>query len=268
MSNIKLWEAQPPMYDENLDKEHNRDCPNMEDYIIRDGNLHSCIIVCPGGGYDHRADHEGSNVAKKLNSIGISAVVLNYRVYPYVHPIGVNDAKRAVRYLRYNAERLNIYADKIGIMGFSAGGHLAACVGEFYDKFDYEPSDETDKVCARPDIICMCYPVVTLVREYTHQRSIGNLLGEQSGLMDSMSCENSVREDMPPVFIWHTMEDTKVDCRNSIDMVLALKDKKIDMEYHLFQDGEHGLDLAEDTEGTNQWFDLYVNWLKRKKFCI
>lgn len=268
---INIYGDTVPLYNIEFDNEHNINCPNLENYIIDDGKVHACIIICPGGGYDHRSNKEGANIAKKLNEAGVSAVVLNYRVYPYVYPVGLNDAKRAIRFLRYNCEKFNIDSNKIGIMGFSAGGHLAVSVAEFYDKFDYKVADDIDKISARPDLVGLCYPVINFDKEYSHMRSVGNLFGEQvrkTELVEIMCCDKSVRDDMPSTFVWHTFEDVKVDCRNSIDLVLAMKEKGIDIECHLFQDGGHGLNLAEDIEGTKQWFCLFVNWLKRKKFCI
>lgn len=268
MSNIKIWDNEPPMYNDKYDTEHNANCPYLEDYIIKDGNIHPIIVVCPGGGYDHRSDHEGANVAEWLNSENISAVVLNYRVFPYVHPVEINDAKRAIRYIRYNATKLGIDANKIGIMGFSAGAHLAVSTAEHFDKFDIEPQDDIDKVSAKPDIACLCYPVISLTADYSHERSGDCLLGEDKSMADMLSAEKSVREDMCPVFIWHTLQDIGVSCRNSVEMAMALREKGVDTELHLFESGKHGSDLAIGIEGTEQWRYLFINWLKRKNFCI
>lgn len=267
MTNVKLWEL-PPMYDENLNTEDNANCPTLDVYAIDDGKIHSCFIICPGGGYSHRADHEGGNIAEALNKEGISAFVLNYRVAPYHHPVELTDAKRAVRYVRYYADKYNIDPDKIGIMGFSAGGHLACSEAEYYDKFESEHKDEIDKVNARPDLLGLCYPVITAGKDISHNRSMDCLLGDDKELMGAMSCEDNVRDDMPPVFLWHTFADASVDCRNSLAMAAALKEKGIPCELHLFPDGRHGSDLASDIEGTKQWFSLFINWLKRNDFCI
>ena len=265
--NIKLWDD-PPMYNEEYNTGDNAGCPSMDSYVLEDGREHSCFIICPGGGYSHRADHEGGNIAEALNSIGISAFVLNYRVAPYHHPVELTDVKRALRYVRYHAGKYNIDPDRIGIMGFSAGGHLACIEAEYYDVFEQGPVDDIDRVSARPDLLGLCYPVITAGQDISHSRSMDCLLGENKSLIADMSCEANVRDDMPPVFLWHTFADASVDCRNSLVMAAALKARGVPCELHLFPDGRHGSDLARDLEGTNQWFALFANWLKRNGFCI
>lgn len=263
---INIWENEPLGYNADYTNEHNINKPELEEFVIKDGKKHSCFLILPGGGYDHLSDHEGANVAKRLNEEGISAFVLYYRVAPYAHPIQLWDSKRAMRYIRYNAEKYNIDPDKIGIMGFSAGGHLAAMTTENYDSFEYMETDEIDTVSAKPDALGMCYPVVSLTKPVSHFRSGDNICGEDAELKERLSLENSVREDMPPVFIWHTFEDKSVDCRNSLEMGKSLKEKGCSFEMHIFPKGKHGLDLAEGIEGTDQWFKLYINWLERINF--
>ena len=264
---IKLWE-QPPLFDKAITNEENIGCPSLDSYVIEDGDIHSCIIVLPGGGYTHRADHEGGNVARELNRLGISAFVLNYRVAPYTFPVELADAKRAVRYVRYNAQGFGIDPERIGIMGFSAGGHLACLTAEYYDKFELEKLDDIDSVSARPDLLCLCYPVITAGRDISHKGSAENLLGGKTDYTEDISCEANIRRDMPPVFMWHTVEDKSVDCTNSILMAQRLKAYRIPFELHIFPDGRHGSDLAAEIEGTRQWFSLYADWLKRNDFCI
>lgn len=266
--NIKLWDKDIPLYESKKTNEHNENCPTMDSYIINDGKVHSCMIICPGGGYDHRAQHEGEPVALRLNEIGINAFVLNYRVAPYTFPVPLADAKRAVRYVRYHADKFNTDPNKIGIMGFSAGGHLACIEAEYYDKFELDAVDEIDKVSARPNLLGLCYPVITAGKEISHHGSVEHLLGNKDEYTEDMSCEENLREDMPPVFMWHAFNDGSVDCRNSLVMFANLKIKGIVSELHIFPDGKHGKGLADDYEGTNQWFSLYANWLKRNDFCI
>ncbi len=263
---LNIWNDKPLGYNEEYDCGQNINKPELEEFVIYDGKKHSCVLILPGGGYDHLADHEGANVAKRLNEKGISAFVLYYRIAPYAHPIQLWDSKRAMRYIRYNADRYNIYADKIGIMGFSAGAHLAGLTTEFYDKYDYEAIDGADALSARPDALCLCYPVISLTKPVSHFRSGDNLCMGSEELKYDFSLENSVREDMPPVFIWHTVGDKGVDCRNSIEMASALKEKGCVFELHIFPDGKHGIDLAEGIRGTEQWFSLYCNWLERIGF--
>lgn len=265
---INVWNGTPIGYNKDYDNEHNKNMPQLEEFIVKDGKKHSCFIIFPGGGYDHMSDHEGANVAEELNKYGISAFVFYYRVAPYAHPIYIYDVKRAIRYVRYNAEKYNIDADKIGVMGFSAGGHLASVLAEHYDHYEYDAIDEIDSVSARPNALGMCYPVVSIVKNIKHQRSSDNISGGDEEARLALSSELSVREDMPPTFIWHTFEDKSVDCRNSLEMAMALKKKGCSFELHIFPEGKHGLDLAKDIDGTNQWFALYINWLKRIGFII
>lgn len=265
---INIWNGTPLGYNADFDNEHNINKPELEEFAINDGKKHSCFLILPGGGYDHLSNHEGANVAKRLNQEGISAFVLYYRVAPYVHPIYLWDAKRAMRYIRYNADKYNIDPDKIGIMGFSAGGNLACVTTEHYDHFEYDKIDEIDEVSAMPNALCMCYPVVSITKEISHKRSGDNLCGDNKELRNELSCELAVRDNMPPTFIWHTFEDKSVDCRNSLEMGMAMKEKGCPFEMHIFPDGKHGLDLAEGIEGTEQWFKLYCNWLKRIGFSI
>ncbi len=265
---INIWKGIPLGFKKEYENEHNKNKPELEEFAIKDGKKHSCFIILPGGGYDHLSGHEGANVAEKLNENNISAFVLYYRVAPYAHPTYINDVKRAVRYIRYNADKYNIDENKIGVMGFSAGGHLASVLAEHYDHYEYEKTDDIDDISARPDALCMCYPVVTISKNITHNRTRDNISGGNNNLLRELSSELNVREDMPPVFIWHTFEDSSVDCRNSIEMALALKEKNCKFELHIFPEGKHGLDLADNVEGTNQWFGLLLNWLKRIGFFI
>ena len=266
---INVWNTTPIGYNKEFDNVHNIGMPQMEEFAIKDGKKHSCFLIFPGGGYDHMSDHEGANVARELNKYGISAFVFYYRVAPYAHPTYIYDAKRAMRYVRYNADKYNIYSDKIGVMGFSAGGHLASVLAEHYDHYEYDAIDDIDSVSAMPNALGMCYPVVSITNdEISHKRSGDNISGGDEKVRKALSSELSVRRDMPPIFIWHTFEDKSVDCRNSLEMAKSLKEKNCSFELHIFPEGKHGLDLAKNVDGTNQWFELYINWLKRIGFII
>ena len=260
MENIRLWENEIPFYNEKFQIEYNENTASIDAYTIKDGKKHSAVVICPGGGYNHRAVHEGKNVALWLNSCSINAFVVNYRVYPYKHPAGLSDAKRAVRYVRKNAEKFGIFDDKIGIMGFSAGAHLAGCVAQHYNEFEYY-CDETDNISARPDMLCLCYPVVSLCEDYAHKGSGENLLDGNSDLSYKLSLEKNVSCDMPPTFIWHTFEDKSVSVINSLEMAESLKEKNIPFELHIFPQGRHGLGMAENINGARQWRSLFLNWL-------
>lgn len=266
MDKIKLWnDGQIPFFEEKFDKDENLNTSIITPYIIDDGNVHSCIVIVPGGGYTHRAEHEGEPIAKWLNERGISAFVVDYRIEPYTFPVPMVDVKRAMKYVRFNAEKFNINPDKIGIMGFSAGAHIACCVTEFFDENDYEPSDEIDNVSARPDACILCYPVITMNDEFCHQGSKERIAKGKIELFEKLSCEKNVREDMPPVFLWHTFADKSVPVRNSLEMAAALNEKNIPFEMHIYPDGRHGLGIVKcvDIEGTNKWVDAFDNWLCR-----
>lgn len=264
---INFWNGEPEGYISEFDKEHNAGIPKLEAFALEDGKKHSCILVIPGGGYDHLSNHEGANVAEELNKQGISAFVLYYRVAPYSHPIFMYDVKRAMRYIRFNADKYNIDANKIGVMGFSAGGHLACSLAEHYDEFEYSHRDEADSVSARPDFVCLSYPVISFEKPISHMRSGDNFVAENKAMKKYFNCEDNVRADMPPVFIWHTFSDGSVDCRNSLELAGALKANNVRFELHIFPDGKHGLDLAKQVEGTDQWFGLFINWLRREKLA-
>lgn len=268
MESINIWKGTPLGYNKEFD-ETNKGLPYIDEFVINDGKKHPCILIIPGGGYDHLSDHEGANVAEELNKNGVSAFVLYYRIAPYRHPVYLYDVKRAMRYIRYNAERYNIISDKIGVMGFSAGGHLACICAENAGKFQYEPIDEIDAVSDRPDILCMCYPVVTITNENIfHKRSGDNIAGDNNEVRQALSAELAVPENMPPTFIWHTFEDASVDCRNSLDFCSAMKAKGNKFELHIFPNGRHGLDFAKGIYGTDQWFELFLNWAKGQNFII
>ncbi len=251
----KLWENGTPYYNPEFGQEE----PTLTPYLKGD-KKRGCVIVCPGGGYSGRAPHEGEPISRMINEAGIHSFVLNYRVAPYKYPAILEDVMRAVRYVRYHAGEFNIDPNKIGVLGFSAGGHLTTMAIE---QFDYgKDGDLIDAVSSRPDAGILCYPVVSLLR-YGHGGSCTNLLGDKpdEALVKKLSGELSVREDMPPVFMWHTMEDAGVHVRNCLDLCAALKEKNIPAELHIFPYGVHGLGLAQSNKNAAQWADLVKNWL-------
>lgn len=265
LEKIKLWENGTPLYDASYGQPETTITP----YIVDNGDPTGAVIVFPGGGYCMRADHEGEPIALMLNEAGISAFVLDYRVAPYKYPAALLDARRAVRYVRKNAAKFNIKPDKIGVLGFSAGGHLAVTAIE---QFDYgmdaaEAADDIDLVSSRPDAGILCYPVASL-REYTHTGSRDTLLGVPAdpALVDKLSAEISVREDMPPVFMWHTAEDNGVPVQNCLHLACAMSAKKLPYELHVFPYGPHGLGLAPQFPNVAQWAPLLCNWLHMYKF--
>jgi acetyl esterase/lipase len=216
------------------------------------------VIVCPGGGYGMHADHEAEPVAEWLESIGVRAFDLRYRLAPHLHPDPVNDAFAAIRYVRENAETLGVNPDQIGILGFSAGGHLAgtACV-----RHDLAP---TDPISARPDFGILIYPVVTM-QAHTRGGSKTNLLGENpdSDLVDALSLELQVNAATPPLFLVHGANDGPVPVENSLALASALARKNIPFELHVIEDGPHGFGLGQPNQPTN-WPPACEHWLVRR----
>ncbi len=262
MEKYKLWENGTPGFV----SEYGQDEPSLTPYLLENGKKNTCIIVCPGGGYMYKAEHEDGVIAEMLNEKGISAFTLDYRVEPYKHPYITEDLLRAIRYVRYNAEKFSIDPEKIGVLGFSAGGHL---VSSSMHLFDYgKEGDEIDAVSSRPDFAVLCYPVVTL-GELTHAGSRKRLIAgleNEDELAKALSLELNVRDDTPPAFIWHTMSDAAVDARNSLHLASAMRAKSIPCEIHVFQNGSHGLGLARKYEDVKQWIPLFEMWMKINNF--
>lgn len=271
---IALWEeGNPPFYDETCHCGENEGTCTLTPYLLQDGRKHAAVIVFPGGGYVHRSEKEGAPVAEYLNSIGLHAFVLNYRVIPYPPYLGYVDGKRAVQYVRAHAEELGIQENRIGVMGFSAGAGNACMVAEKYDKEEYEPADEIDHISARPDFCILCYGALSFHLEYVSENDIEvfNKIvpkEEQEAFIQEYSCDELVRADMPPVFVWHAVDDERVKVGACISFVKRMTEMKNDIECHLFPFGGHGKSVVESSqiEGLNQWLTLLENWLKRKGF--
>lgn len=258
---FKLWKDGAPYYN----GEYGQPEPSLTWYPAKDTKSRLCVIVFPGGGYAVRSEpSEGKDICDMLNADGFHAFVLNYRVAPYKHPAELSDALRAVRYVRFNADKFGVDKDKICVLGFSAGGHLAISCSE---QFDYGRSDgdEIDKVSSRPDGAVFCYAVNTLVGEYAHVGSRENLLGREEGEGETaykLSGQIAVREDMPQAFIWHTFEDTVVPVQNSLMLADAMRKKNVPFELHVFPEGPHGLGLIKSYPHTAQWAKLLCDWLR------
>ncbi|MDB5384859.1 MAG: axeA1 4 [Planctomycetaceae bacterium] len=224
------------------------------------------VVICPGGGYGIIAmDHEGSQVAKFLNSRGITAFVLRYRLAPYRHPIPLNDAQRAIRYARANAESLGLSSKRIGVMGFSAGGHLASTAATHFDAGKLDAVDPVDRVSCRPDFAILGYPVISLNADFAHKGSSKNLLGDNPdpALLDSLSNDKQVTKETPPTFLFHTAEDTGVPPENSLAFFSALRKAKVPAELHIYQHGPHGVGLAPGDPALNTWKDRLIDWLRQ-----
>lgn len=273
-TNIPLWdEGKIPFYDENCHCGENEGACTIIPYLLEDGKEHAAVIVFPGGGYVHRSEKEAEPVAEYLNSLGLHAFVLNYRVIPYPPYLGYVDGKRAVRYVKAHAKEFGICEDKIGVMGFSAGAGNACMVTEQYDKEDYEPMDELDRLSARPDFCVLCYGALSFQLEFLSPSDIENFRNlvpeeQQEEFIKTYSCDELVKENMPPVFVWHAVDDERVRVGACISFVKRMTDLKNDIECHLFPTGGHGKSVVESREidGLSQWLTLFENWLKRKGF--
>ena len=222
-------------------------------------------MVIPGGGYGCVCtDHEGVKICDMLNANGYSAVMLNYRVAPYAHPVFNLDAQRAIRTVRYHAAEWGLDPDKIGTIGFSAGGHLCCMTALCYDD-GLADGDAVDRTSCRINTAAPCYAVTSLDPQITHMGTRENFLGhrENDALAMAFSSENMIRDDMPPVFLWHTAQDDAVDPECSLRFASALIRNKIPCELHIFPEGPHGLGLAEDMPLADGWPSLYIKWLDR-----
>lgn len=231
----------------------------------------TAVCVCPGGGYGTLAmDHEGRQIAEWFNRLGVAAFVVDYRHRGkgYGHPAPLQDAQRAVRIVRARAAEFRVRPDRIGIMGFSAGGHLASTVITHFDGGDPTAADPIQRVSCRPDFAILCYPVIALAEPFTHRGSLRNLLGENPdpALVESLSSEKQVRADTPPTFLFHTDEDRGVPPENSVVFYLALRKAGVPAELHIFRVGRHGLGLAQGTPGTELWPQLAEAWLRGHGF--
>lgn len=262
---IPLWAEKAP----GALGETPKDIPTITPYLPeKPGAARAAMVICPGGGYGALAEHEGSHYAKFLNEHGIAAFVLKYRLGSagYRHPVMLNDAARAVRTVRSRADEWNIDPAKIGIMGSSAGGHLASTLLTHFDSGDAEATDPIDRLSSRPDLGILCYAVITM-GEFTHQGSKKNLLGENPSeeLVTLLSSELQVKENTPPCFIWHTWEDKGVPIENSMKFASALQEKKIPFDLHIYQKGGHGIGLGsrdKDKTKRHPWTEDLVFWLK------
>jgi len=242
------------------------DKPSITPYLAKSPNG-TAVIVCPGGGYQHLAmDHEGVQIAKWLNSLGISAFVLQYRLGPkYHHPAMINDAQRAIRTVRSHAAALHIQPDRIGIWGFSAGGHLASTAATHFDAGNPSAPDPIDRAGSRPDFAILAYPVISL-GEYAHVGSRNNLLGANPDpkLVEDLSNDLRVTPQTPPTFLFHTTADTTVPVENSVRFYLALRKAGVPAELHIFQNGPHGVGLAPTDATLSAWSGLLANWLRER----
>jgi acetyl esterase/lipase len=243
------------------------DIPTLTVFLPRTMTANTpAMVVCPGGGYVNLAmNHEGRQVASYLNSLGIAAFVLRSRLGPrYHHPTELGDAQRAIRMLRAHAAEWRLDPARIGIIGFSAGGHLAMTASTRFDAGNSGAADSVDRADSRPDFAVLGYPVISMVEAWTHQGSKDNLLGgnPEVELARSVSGELSVTKQTPPTFLFHTNTDTVVPADNSVAYYLALRRAGVPAELHIFERGPHGVGLANDDAALSEWSKLLANWLR------
>ena len=230
----------------------------------------AAIVVCPGGSYRTLAsDHEGKQVAEWLNSLGVSAFVLQYRVGPrYRHPAPLTDAQRALRLVRARGAEWDVDPARVGIMGFSAGGHLVSTTGTHFDDGNPQAADPVERVGSRPDLMILAYPVVSLSAPFTHAGSRQSLLGDTPDpkLLDELSAERHVTARTPPAFLFHTSDDPGVAVENSVALYQALHAAQVPAELHVFPKGPHGVGLAPQDPVLSQWPTLCAAWLRAMGF--
>lgn len=258
---IPLWEQGAPGFDASIGQKQ----PSLTPYLVQGAK--GVVIVCPGGGYTHLADHEGEPIARSLNDAGISAFVLRYRLSPYHYPAQLWDVQRAVRVVRLHCAQIGVASDKVGVLGFSAGGHLAGMAATLFDDPDaqVQGGDAADALSCRPDAAVLCYPVLSMEKGVTHEGSCEHLTGCPDAPAQTrarFSLEERVCANTPPVFLWHTAEDGAVPVDNSLRFARAMARHLRPFSLHVYPHGHHGLGLALDTPLTNTWMDEAKRWLK------
>lgn len=243
--------------------------PYLTPYLLEKDFAAPAVIVFPGGGYTAKVEREGEPIARWLNGLGIASFVLQYRVAPYRHPVPLLDAQRAIRLVRSKSEHWGIDSQRIGVLGFSAGGHLASSAGTHFDAGDPDADDPVERVSSRPDLMVLCYPVISL-ETYVHQGSKNNLLGNEpdEALVRLMSSEHQVTADTPPAFLWHAADDQAVSAENSLMMAAALSRHKVPYDLHIFESGSkrHGFGLGTDHPQVRAWTDVCSIWLRQRGF--
>lgn len=228
----------------------------------------AAVIICPGGGYGNRARHEGDPFASLLNLHGIEAFVLDYRIAPHRYPGSYSDTCRAIRLVRSMAAELNIDPNRVGLMGFSAGGHLAATVATQPTLHVDEHDDLAGEYSAKPDRVILGYPVISGVAPTSHQGSFHNLLGKENQGSESyetlrrqLSNELHVTADAPPAFVFQTASDTGVPPQNALSFAMSYANAGVKCELHVFEQGGHGLGMALQFPTLRPWTELMMNWL-------
>ena len=265
---VRLWQDQAPLAKGGTAD----DAPELTVYLPKQWNpARPGVVICPGGGYKFLAmGHEGKAVAEWLDTLGAAGFVLKYRNAGtgYRYPAPQLDAKRALRLVRARARMYGVDAHRIGIMGFSAGGHLACSVGTLFDLGDPRAGDVIDRRSSKPDFMILVYPVVTMTGSWMHRGSRNNLLGENPdpALAEKMSGEKQVTDQTPPAFLMHADDDGAVPPRNSIELYQALKKHHVPAEMHVFLKGGHGFAFRPRNRATDSWPELCAEWMRLMGF--
>jgi acetyl esterase/lipase len=278
---LPLWEGDPPNYKEtgevtiwdtsDIVRVRNVQKPDIAVFLpSKKNSTGEAVVICPGGGYGILAyDWEGSDIARWLNSEGIAAFVLKYRlpgsksnIVPHKSPL--MDAQRAMRMVRAHSEKWNIDPEKVGIMGFSAGGHLASTLSTHFDAGDLSSNDPVEQESCRPNFSVLLYPVVSFVADFTHKGSGRNLIGDDPDpdLLRYYSNELQVDETTPPAILIHSDDDRAVPVENSIAYYEALRANGVPSELHIYPYGGHGYSLAIGQGHLSTWPDRVIEWIK------
>ena len=273
---VKLWPHGAP---DAKGTDPAKDVPTVSVFLPKpEAATGAAVVVCPGGGYGMLAvDHEGKQVADWLNSIGVAAFVLRYRLAPaYREPAMLHDVNRAVRVVRAGASKWGVDPTRIGLMGFSAGGHLASTGGTHFDAGRADAEDPVERVSSRPDRLILVYPVISMSEPYGHMGSARNLLGENppAELVKLYSNDQQVSPQTPPTFLAHTNADAAVVPENSLLFALGLRKAGVPLELHIFEKGQHGLGLGSGAKQFNigpdpafqAWPKLCEVWLRGQGF--
>jgi len=259
MEPIELWPAGAPGAMGDAPEDRPRITPFLPKRCAETPG--AAVIVCPGGGYEVLAPHEKEPIVLWLASLGLRSILLEYRVAPYRCPMPLTDAQRAIRTVRHNAGDWGIDPSRVGILGFSAGGHLTAWASTSFDQGDPSSDDSVERHSSRPDAQVLCYAAISM-RLFGQGRGLANLLGENAdpGLVESVSLETRVTPETPPAFIWHTAADEVVTVRHCLMYAEALAKCSVPFALHVFQKGRHGLALTGDEPGAAIWPRLCARW--------
>ena len=249
------------------------DIPTLTAYLPAPGTATGAsIVIFPGGGYGHLAVHEGAGYAEWFSQHGITAFVVKYRLgsNAYHHPAMLHDAARAVRTVRANATQWGLDHARVGVIGSSAGGHLAATLLTHFDAGQPNAADPVERMSSRPDLGILCYPVISM-GPVTHEGSRRNLLGDEPApeLLELLSNEKQVTCETPPCFLFHTWEDGAVKVENALLFAQALRERGVPFDLHIYENGRHGVGLWEDAYSPGKkhpWTRDCLYWLKERKF--